>query len=70
MALVVKRILEHLLGGADLEAAEMEALIGAIMDGELEPVQTAAILVALRAKGESGIEVAAAARAMRARAVG
>ncbi len=69
MALVVKRILEQLLGGADLAAGEMEVLIGAIMDGELEPAQVAGLLVALRAKGESGTEVAAAARAMRARAV-
>ena len=43
--------------------------MGAIMDGELEHAQVAGLLVALRAKGESGIEVAAAARAMRARAL-
>ena len=64
-----KRVLERLLDGVDLDASTMEALIGAIMDGGLEPAQTAAILIALRAKGESGIEVAAAARAMRARAL-
>lgn len=64
-----KKILTALLDGNDLGAAEMEAVIGAIMDDGLDPVQTAAILVALRAKGESGIEVAAAARAMRARAL-
>ena len=64
-----KNILESLLNGDDLGANEMESVIGAIMDGGLEPAQTAAILVALRAKGESGIEVAAAARAMRARAL-
>jgi anthranilate phosphoribosyltransferase len=43
--------------------------MGAIMDGELDHAQVAGILVALRAKGESGIEVAAAARAMRDRAL-
>lgn len=64
-----KNILESLLNGDDLDASTMEALIGTIMDGDLDPVQTAAILVALRAKGESGIEVAAAARAMRDRAL-
>jgi anthranilate phosphoribosyltransferase len=61
--------LDALLGGGDLDAGVMEALIGAIMDGGLEPVQVAALLVALRAKGESGPEVAAAARAMRSRAL-
>lgn len=65
----MKRVLNALLDGNDLEVAEMEAVIGAIMDGVLEPVQTAAILTALRAKGESGVEVAAAARAMRVRAL-
>ena len=64
-----KEILTTLLDGADLDAAAMESLIGAIMDGGLEPAQTAAILVALRAKGETGPEVAAAARAMRSRAI-
>jgi anthranilate phosphoribosyltransferase len=64
-----KKVLESLLNRSDLDASTMEALIGAIMDGGLDAVQTAAILVALRAKGESGTEVAAAARAMRARAV-
>jgi len=65
----VKKILNALLDGNDLDAADTESVIGAVMDGSIEPVQTAAILAALRAKGESGIEVAAAARAMRARAL-
>lgn len=64
-----KNILNALLGGDDLDAATMEELMGAVMDGGLEHAQTAAILVALRAKGESGTEVAAAARAMRSRAL-
>ncbi len=69
MTIEVKRVLEELLNGDDLEAATMEAVMGAIMDGELEHAQVAGLLVALRAKGESGIEVAAAARAMRGRAL-
>jgi len=64
-----KETLESLLNGDDLDVVTMEALMGAIMDGELEHAQVAGILVALRAKGESGIEVAAAARAMRDRAL-
>mgnify|MGYP001815038010 FL=1 len=64
-----KATLEALLRGDSLDAATMESLMGAIMDGELEPVQTAALLIGLRFKGESGVEVAAAARAMRERAL-
>jgi len=69
MTIEVKIILETLLKGDDLDAATMEALMGAIMDGELDRAQVAGLLMALRAKGESGTEVAAAARAMRARAL-
>jgi len=69
MALIVKRLLDQLLSGHDLDGSTMEVLIGAIMDGELDHAQVAGLLVALRAKGESGTEVAAAARAMRARAL-
>jgi anthranilate phosphoribosyltransferase len=47
----------------------MEAFVGLVMDGALADVVVAAVLAALRAKGESGSEVAAAARAMRARAI-
>ncbi len=64
-----KGFLNQLLSGTDLAAAEMEALVGAIMDGGLDHAQVAGVLVALRAKGESAAEVAAAARAMRARAL-
>ena len=64
-----RSVLESLLNRTDLDAAAMEAVVGAIMDGELDHAQVAGLLVALRAKGESGTEVAAAARAMRARAL-
>ncbi len=62
-------LLKRLIARDDLDAAAMEALIGAIMDGDVAAPETAALLVALRMKGETGTEVAAAARAMRARAV-
>ena len=64
-----KIILECLLRGEDLEGAQLERFIGSVMDGGVEPPQVAAVLVALRMKGETGLEVAAAARAMRARSV-
>jgi anthranilate phosphoribosyltransferase len=64
-----KALLNRLLAGKDLSSSEMEAFIGVVMDGGVDDVVVAAMLAALRAKGETGLEVAAAARAMRARSV-
>ena len=64
-----KSVLNGLLAGKDLEPEVMETFIGAVMDGGIDDVVVAAVLAALRAKGETGAEVAAAARAMRARAI-
>ena len=68
-AVDTKGLLNRLLAGEDLEPEAMEAFIGAVMDGDVEDTVIAAMLVALRMKGESGAEVAAAARAMRARSL-
>ncbi len=65
----LRALLRRLMAGESLPGDEVEALFGAIMDGLLEPGVAAAFLVALRMKGETGTEVAAAARAMRARAI-
>jgi anthranilate phosphoribosyltransferase len=46
----------------------LEAAFGEIMDGHASPVGIAALLVALRTKGETVDEIVAIARAMRARA--
>jgi anthranilate phosphoribosyltransferase len=46
----------------------LEAAFGEIMDGQATPVRIAALLVALRTKGETVDEIVAIARAMRARA--
>jgi len=64
-----KALLNRLLAGEDLEPEAMEAFIGAVMDGGVEDAVIAAVLVALRAKTETGVEIAAAARAMRARSL-
>ena len=65
----IKKLLASLIAGRDLAGDEVEGLFGSLMDGGVPPTMTAATLVALRIKGETGVEVAAAARAMRARAV-
>jgi anthranilate phosphoribosyltransferase len=64
-----KPLLNRLLAGSDLAGEEMEIFVGAVMDGGVDDVVVAAVLAALRAKGETGVEIAAAARAMRARAI-
>ena len=58
-----------MISGADLERAEMEELIGALMDGEIEPAVQAALLAALATKGETVDEIAGAAAAMRRRSL-
>lgn len=64
-----KGMLNRLLEGKDLEPDVMAEFIGAMMDGSLSDAVAAGILVAVRAKGETAAEVAAAARAMRQRVV-
>lgn len=63
------QLLRQLIRGEHLAAAEAAWAIGAIMDETITPVQTAALLAALAAKGESADEIVGAARAVRERAV-
>jgi anthranilate phosphoribosyltransferase len=58
-------VLHKLVSGQDLSAAEAEGAMRAIMEGQATPAQIAAFLVALRMKGETPAEIAAAARVMR-----
>lgn len=60
-----QQALATLLDKRDLSAEEMLDVMQQIMTGQLTPVQIAGILVALRAKGETVTEIAAAARVMR-----
>jgi anthranilate phosphoribosyltransferase len=62
---MVSEVLERLLSGGDLDAETMEACFGALVGGEWSEAQQAAFLIALRAKGESAEEIAAAARVLR-----
>ena len=61
-------MLERLLQKKPLGEEEMTGVIEALMEGHLDPAQAAAFLVALRAKGETAEELAAAAKVMRAKA--
>jgi anthranilate phosphoribosyltransferase len=60
-------ILARLIAREDLPGAEVEALIGRIVDGRVPDFLVAALLAALAAKGETVEEIAGAARALRAR---
>ncbi len=57
--------LNILLARQDLDREAMLSLMRQIMGGELTPVQIAGLLIALRAKGETVTEIAAAAEVMR-----
>ncbi len=61
----MSRVLEDLLQGKDLTVAEAESLLQDLTGGEIDPAAAGAILVALRAKGETSDEVQGFARAMR-----
>jgi len=65
----LRRALEAAVRREEVPAAELEAAFGEIMDGKASPAQIAALLVALRTKGETVGEIVAAARALRARAL-
>jgi len=57
--------LNQLIAQQDLPQAEMLSLMRQVMTGQLTPAQIAAVLIALRIKGESVDEIAAAAMVMR-----
>jgi len=62
-------LIGRLIEGMALSSGEMESAMTGIMEGRWTPVQIAGFLVALRIKGESAEEVAAAARILRGKAV-
>jgi anthranilate phosphoribosyltransferase len=65
----VKAGLRSLVEGRDLPSAEMESIIGTIVDGGATDAQIGAFLAALAAKGESVDEIVATATVMRSRAL-
>lgn len=60
-----KQSLELILSGQDLSHQEMHTVMQQIMTGQLSAVQIAAVISALRTKGESVDEITAAAEVMR-----
>ncbi len=62
---VLTEAVEKLLAGGDLSVEESAAVLEQVMAGQASEVQTAAFLVALRAKGETVQELAGLARTMR-----
>jgi anthranilate phosphoribosyltransferase len=60
-----KNVLNQLLAGNDLSHAQMLSVMQQVMGGELNEAQIAAFLIALRVKGETVDEIAAAATVMR-----
>ncbi len=59
--------LQGLAHGRRLDAAEAADAFGIILDGKATPSQIAALLMGMRVRGESAVELAGAVRAMRAR---
>ena len=65
MSITIQDALNRLIEGNELFYDEMLAIMGQIMRGEVPPVQTAAILMGLRVKGETIGEIAASAQVLR-----
>lgn len=61
-----KEALNQVLASQDLSHAQMLGVMQQVMGGELTPIQISALLIALRMKGETVEEIAAAAEVMRA----
>jgi anthranilate phosphoribosyltransferase len=62
-------LLSRVFDGERLDSAEARGVMGRLMDGDLSPVQAAALLAALRTRGETVDEIVGFAQAMRERAV-
>jgi len=59
--------IDRLLAGEDLGREGAAEVLDAIMGGNVDPIQTGAFLIALRAKGETAAELAGLASVVRAR---
>ena len=64
---MIREAITKVVLGKGLEEAEMEEVMGRIIDGKVQASQVGALLTALRMKGESVDEITGAARALKAR---
>jgi anthranilate phosphoribosyltransferase len=62
---VISNAIKEIVAGHDLSPEDVEAAMDEILEGEASTAQIAAFVVGLRMKGESAIEIAAAARSLR-----
>ena len=65
---MLRDVISQVVSGRDLSRRQAHAALDTIMTGGVHPAQIAGLLVALRAKGETGDELAGLAGAMRAHA--
>ena len=65
----VRELLSEVFEGKTLDRARARQVMGCLMDGELSQMQAAALLAALRTRGETVEEIVGFAEAMRERAV-
>jgi anthranilate phosphoribosyltransferase len=65
----MKHAIQHLIDGKDLSEAEAADAMTQIMEGTATPAQIAALIVALRMKGETIAEITSFARVMRRYAI-
>jgi len=64
---MIREAIAKVVLGKGLGEAEMEAVMGRVIDGKVQTSQVGALLTALRMKGESVDEITGAARALNAR---
>lgn len=65
----IKELFETVFDGQSLSSDHARAVMGSLMDGELSQMQAAALLAALRTRGETVDEIVGFAQAMRERAL-
>lgn len=66
---IIKEVGRGARGARDLDPATAQALFGAILDGQVPPMELGALLLSYRIKGESPVEMAAFLAALQARCV-
>lgn len=66
----ITTVLGRVFDGGQLERTEARRVMGMLMDGELSQMQAAALLAALRTRGETVDEIVGFAEAMRERSIG